>query len=221
MLASAVHFGHRTHKWDPRMKKYIYGEKDGVHVFNLEKTASMLEDAVNFLSKLVSEGKIVLFVSTKPQALSLIENTAKDCKMPYVISRWIPGFLTNFATISKRIKYLNDLKEQEEAGDFDKYTKKEASRLKKKIVKLEESLGGVQEITRKPDAVFLVDCVRDNIVVKECNKIGIPVVGIVDSNANPDEVTYPIPGNDDALKSITYVVGKVSESIQKSKKTKK
>lgn len=219
MLQNAVHFGHKTQKWDPRMRKYLYGEKDGIHIFNLEKTAQRLEEALSFLTKAVNEGKIVLFVSTKPQALTLIKNTANDCKMPYVISRWIPGFLTNFTTVGKRIKYLNDLESQEASGEFEKFTKKEASLLKKQIEKLKTSLGGVQHITRTPDVVVLVDAVRDNIVVKEANRVGIPVIAIVDSNANPDEVTYPIPGNDDAIKSITYLIGRIADVIQKVKKS--
>ena len=221
MIQNAVHFGHRTHKWDPRMRKYIHGEKDGTHLFNLEKTYKGLDEALKFVSKLVSEGKTILFVSTKPQALSVIKDTAKDCNMPYVITRWIPGFLTNYVTISKRIRYLNDLKEQEATGEFEKYTKKEALQLKKTIAKLETSLGGVQEITRVPDAVFLIDCVRDNIVVKEANKKKIPVVSIVDTNANPEEITYPIPGNDDAIKSIKYLIGKIADVIKQSKKSTK
>lgn len=221
MMANAVHFGHKTQKWDSRMRRYLYGEKNGVHVFNLEKTVEMLEKAVQFVSKTVSEGKNILFVSTKPQALALVEKTAKECGMPFVISRWIPGFLTNFSTISKRIKYLKDLKGQKEDGSFEKYTKKEASKLNKTIDKLEMSLGGVEDITRVPDAVFIIDVVRDNIVVKEANKLGIPVVAITDSNANPEEITYPIPGNDDATKSITYLTGKIADAIQSSKKSKK
>lgn len=220
-MANAVHFGHKTQKWDSRMRRYLYGEKNGVHVFNLEKTVEMLERAVQFVSKTVSEGKVILFVSTKPQALGLIERTAKECGMPFVISRWIPGFLTNFATISKRIKYLKDLKAQQEDGTFEKYTKKEASKLKKTIEKLEMSLGGVEDITRVPDAVYIIDVVRDNIVVKEAKKLGIPVVAITDSNANPEEIDYPIPGNDDATKSITYLTGKIADAIQSSKKSKK
>ena len=129
MVANAVHYGHRTHKWDPRMRKYLHGEKGGIHVFNLELTLKMLNDSLDFMKKSVSEGKTVLFVSTKPQAIKLVEETAKDCGMPYVVTRWIPGLITNFGTIKKRIKYLKDLKEQEATGEFDKYTKKEAERL--------------------------------------------------------------------------------------------
>jgi small subunit ribosomal protein S2 len=219
MVDNAVHFGHRTQKWDPRMKRYLYGEKNGIHIFNLEKTAEMLEKALNFIGKSVSEGKVVLFVSTKPQAIYLVENSAKECGMPYVVSRWIPGFITNFPTIKKRIDYLRSLKDQKASGEFEKYTKKEASKLSKTIEKLETSLGGAQNLTRKPDVVFIVDVVKDKIVVEEANRSSIPVVAIVDSNANPEFVDYPIPGNDDSVKSITYLVGKVVEVVKKSRKS--
>jgi len=203
------------------MRKYLHGEKGGIHVFNLELTLKMLNDSLDFMKKSVSEGKTVLFVSTKPQAIKLVEETAKDCGMPYVVTRWIPGLITNFGTIKKRIKYLKDLKEQEATGEFDKYTKKEASKLKKTIEKLETSLGGVQEMTRKPDVIFVVDVVKDKIVVEESNRAGIPVVAIVDSNSNPEGVDYPIPGNDDAVRSINYLVGKIAEAVKGSKKAKK
>jgi len=219
MLANAVHFGHRTQKWDPRMRKFIYGEKDGVHLFNLEETEKKLATAMEFVSKLVREGKTIMFVSTKPQALTIVEETAKDCGMPYVVSRWIPGFLTNFSTISKRIKYLLDLESQEETGEFEKYTKKEASKLKKVIAKLGLSLGGVKTVTKIPDAIFVLDAVRDNIVIREANRRGVPVVAIVDTNANPEEVTYPIPGNDDAIKSIKFFLAQLSTAIKSSKKS--
>ena len=218
MVDNSVHFGHKTQKWDPRMKKYLYGEKNGVHVFNLEMTAALLEKACAALSKTVSEGKVVLFVSTKPQAIALIEATAKECGMPFVVSRWIPGFLTNFPTVKKRIDYLKDLKEQEASGELEKYTKKEAGKLKKTIEKLEMSLGGVQNLTRRPDMVFVADVVKDKIVVKEANVCKIPVVAIVDSNSNPLPVDFPIPGNDDAVRSLKFFIGKVADAIKAARK---
>jgi small subunit ribosomal protein S2 len=169
---------------------------------------------------LVSEGKVILFVATKPQAIRLIEETSKECGMPYVVSRWIPGFLTNFSTIKARIKCLRDLKDQQETGAFEKYTKKEASGLKKTIEKLGTSLGGVESMTKLPDAVFLVDVVRDKIVAREAKRLGIPVIAIADSNANPELVDFIIPANDDAVKSLTYLVGKFAEVIGKTKKSK-
>lgn len=221
MFDSCVHIGHRTHKWNPRMKKFIHGEKNGIHIINLEKTAKYLEEALKFISKIASEGKTILFVSTKPQSVKLLENAAKECGMPYVVTKWIPGLLTNFPTIKTRIKYLADLKDRKVNGDFAKYTKKEVSKLNKVIVKLEESLGGVQNLTAKPDAVFVIDVVRDKIVVKEAKKLRIPVVGIVDTTSDPGGIDYLIPGNDDSLKSLTYFVGKIEEAIKKFRKSNK
>lgn len=221
MFQNAVHIGHRTHKWNPRMKRFIYGERNGVHIIDLEKTFELFEKAMQFLSKIVAEGKIILFVSTKPQSLKLLQETAQNCHMPYVINKWIPGLLTNYPTIKTRIKYLANLKEQEASGDFDKYTKKEASKLKKVIEKLSTSLGGVANMKSAPDAVFVVDVVRDAIVVKEAKKLGIPVVGIVDTNADPYSVDYPIPGNDDAIKSLSYLIGRVEETLLKPSKAAK
>ncbi|MFA6305287.1 MAG: 30S ribosomal protein S2 [Candidatus Gracilibacteria bacterium] len=220
MFENAVHVGHRTQKWNPRMKKYLYGEKDGIHVINLEKTAEGLERALAFLEKLASEGKSVLFVSTKPQSLKLIEDSAKACGMPYVVSRWIPGLLTNFATLKNRIKYFVNLKAERDNGEFDKYTKKEASKLKKTIDIMEMSLGGVQNLKSVPDAVFVIDTVRDKIAVKEACVVGIPIVAITDSNSDPTVIDYSIPGNDDALKSLTFLVGKVVSSLNKARKAK-
>lgn len=220
MFDCAVHIGHRTQKWNPRMKKFIHGERNGVHIINLELTQEYLDKALAFLSKAVSEGKNVLFVSTKPQSVKLIETVAKNCHMPYVVSKWIPGLITNFSTIKTRIKYLTDLKEQEASGELDKYTKKEASKMKKIKDKLQIALGGVQNLTAKPDVVFVVDCLRDKIVVKEARRMKIPVVGIVDTNADPTLVNYPIPGNDDAIKSLTYFIDRVEDVIKKSGKAK-
>jgi len=221
MFENAVHVGHRSQKWNPRMKKFIYGERNGIHVINLEKTVEYLERALEFLSKLSAEGRTLLFVSTKPQSVKLLEELAKDCHMPYVVSKWIPGLLTNFGTLKNRIKYLADLKEQEKTGELDKYTKKEVSKLKKTMEKLELSLGGVQNLKDKPDAVFVVDAVRDHIVVEEANRLKVPVIAIVDTNADPTSITYPIPGNDDAVKSLIYFFNKIKGAFQKSSKATK
>lgn len=218
MFENAVHVGHRTQKWNPRMKKYLYGEKDGVHIINLEKTAEGLERALAFLEKLASEGKNVLFVSTKPQSLKLIEESAKACGMPYVVSRWIPGLITNFSTLKNRIKYFVNLKAEMASGEFDKYTKKEAAKLKKIIDTLELSLGGVQNLRGVPDAIFVIDTVRDQIAVKEAKVVGIPLIAITDSNSDPTVIDYAIPGNDDALKSLTFLVGKVVASLNKARR---
>ena len=221
MFENAVHVGHRAQKWNPKMKKFIYGERNGIHIINLEKTAEYLDRALEFLSKLASEGRTLLFVSTKPQSVKLLEGLAKECRMPYVISKWIPGLLTNFGTLKNRIKYLADLKEQEKNGEFDKYTKKEASNLRKIMEKLELALGGVQTLMDKPDAVFVVDAVRDHIVVEEANRLRIPVVSIVDTNADPAVIDYPIPGNDDEVKSLIYFFNKIKGALTSSSKAKK
>jgi len=219
MFDNAVHIGHRKHKWNPKMKKFIYCEKDGVHVINLEKTAEYLENALKFLAKKTSEGKKIMFVSTKPQSINLLSGVAKECSMPYVVGKWIPGLLTNFSTLKVRIKYLADLKDQKETGEFSKYTKKEAVKLNKTIDKLGLALGGVQNMRYLPDVVFVVDLVRDAIVVKEAQKLGIPVVGIADTNADP-EIDFPIPGNDDAILSLTYLLGEVAKVVKEAGQSK-
>jgi small subunit ribosomal protein S2 len=220
MFKNAVHIGHRTQKWNPRIKKYLYGEMDGFHIINLEKTLQCLEKAIVFMSKLMSEGRTVLFVSTKPQSVKLVEETAKSLNMPYVVSKWIPGLITNFSTIKMRIDYLADLIEQEASGEFEKYTKKEVSKLKKEIDKLEMALGGVSRLDAIPDAVFVIDVVRDAIVVKEANKLGIPVVAFVDTNADPVVIKYPIPANDDALKSLKFLLNKIESGLKRSSSRK-
>ncbi len=214
MLANAVHFGHKTSKWNPKMTPYLYDKRNGVHVFDLNKTYTGLMAAIEFLQTAASQGKTILFVSTKQQAEGVIKEAANKCGMPYVTEKWIPGLLTNFKTIRGRVKYMQKLRDDREKGDFEKYTKKEAGNLGKQIEKLEKGLGGVEMLEKKPDVVFVLDVVRDNISVKEANKIGATVVAVCDSNADPSGVQYPIPGNDDALKSITYLVGMLSDAIQ-------
>jgi small subunit ribosomal protein S2 len=221
MLAAAVHFGHQTHKWNPKMKRYLYGVRDGIHIFDLQKTFEMQQKALTFLQTTVEEGKIILFVSTKQQAASLVESVAKKCNMPYVTYKWIGGLLTNFSTVKDRIRYFLDLTEKKETGEFEKYTKKEASILKKDLEKLETAFGGLKNMTKKPDVIFVIDCVRDNIAIKEAKKLKIPVVGITDSNADPDEIDYPIPGNDDAIKSLKYFLSKVEDAILNVKSKRK
>lgn len=200
------------------MKRYIYGSKNGIHIFNLEKTQEYLNKTMEFLGATSAGGKKVLLVSTKPQAARLILETAEATQMPYVVHKWIGGLLTNFSTIKQRIKYLKSLKDQEKTGELEKYTKKEASELKKTIIKLENTLGGVKDLERLPDVVFVADVVRDRIVVEEANKLKIPVVAIVDSNGDPDGIAYPIPGNDDAIKSLTYLINKVKSAIIEAKR---
>lgn len=221
MLECAVHFGHRTHKWNPRMKKYIYGERKGIHIFNLERTYDCLRGALEFVKKSVLEGKIVLFVGTKPQSLKIIQESSEKCQMPFVTEKWIGGLLTNFATVKKRIDYLRRLKAQDISGEFDKYTKKEVSEFRKQITKLEAALGGLEGVNSLPDIVFVTDAVRDNIAVKEANRLKVPVIAVCDSNADPAKIAYVLPGNDDAISSIKFFVDQVTDAILEAKKGKK
>ncbi len=218
MFDNAVHVGHRTQKWNPLMKKYIYGERNGLHVINLESTHKLLEEALTFMKRLVSEGKTILFVSTKPQTVVILKELADKLNMPYVSSKWISGLLTNHSTLKTRIKYFTDIKSKSASGELEKYTKKEVAKMKKQIEKMDLGLGGVEFMKGLPDAVFIVDALRDDIVVKEANKLNIPVIGLVDTNVNPSLVNYPIPANDDALKSLSFLFGIIEKELMKSKK---
>ena len=209
MMAAACHFGHRVEKWNPKMRSYLHGKREGIHIFDLVKTAEMLDRACAFLNEAVKSGKTVLLVCTKLHATKILESAARQTHMPYVTKKWMGGLLTNYDTIRKRILYLKELKDDEAAGGFDKYTKKEVVKLRKIIAKLQNALGGVQDMLKKPDIVFVADAVRDKNAVAEAKTLGIPVVGIVDSNANPANIDYPIPGNDDAIKSLTYFLDRI------------
>lgn len=213
MMDAAMHFGHQTQRWNPKMKPFLYGSKNGIHIFDLEKTANYLDLASEFLKQTVSSGRTVMLASTKPQAARLVMEAAKESGMPYVVHKWMPGLLTNFSTIKKRIKYFNDLLSQEKSGELEKYTKKEIARIKKELVKLQDAFGGVREMDRLPAVVFVADVVRDRIIVKEANKMKITVVAIADSNADPDGVDYVIPANDDALSSLNYVIDIVKAAL--------
>ncbi|MBI5755218.1 30S ribosomal protein S2 [Candidatus Peregrinibacteria bacterium] len=215
----AVHIGHISEKWNPKMRSFIYGKKFNVHIFDLEKTAVFLERACQFLEKSSKEGRVILLVSTKPQCDVMVKEAAKECDMPYVTGKWISGLLTNFETIQRRIRYLIDLEKQEATGEFDKYTKKERLNLKKTMEKLENALGGVKCLKKLPDVVVVFDTVRDAIAVAEADRLHIPLLGIVDTNADPEKITYPIPANDDSVKSLRYLVNTISSAIQKGKKS--
>jgi small subunit ribosomal protein S2 len=218
MLANAVHFGHKRQKWNPKMKKFIYGKLKDIHVINLVKTEKLLEEALIFIKKIVSEGKTILLVGTKDQAVNVIKKMGDSTKMPYINHKWIGGFLTNYSTIRTRIRYLKKLKEQKETGEFEKYTKKEASDFGKEIEKLENSLGGVENMTAIPDALFIIDVNKEKIALAEANKLKIPIVGICDTNSDPSKVTYPIPANDDSIKSLTFLANKIEDAILSAKK---
>lgn len=221
MLANAVHFGHRSSKWNPKMAPYLFTKKNGVHIFDLNKTYQGLEDAKDFLKMAASQGKRIMFVSTKQQARDIIRENAEKCGVAYVNSRWIPGLLTNFKTIRARVKHLEKLREMKESGELEKYTKKEIVDFEKEIKKLEAALGGVEKLENKPDVVFVLDVVRDQIAVKEAKIIGATVVAVVDSNADPDNIDYPIPGNDDAVKSVAFITSSLTSAIEAGQKSKK
>ncbi|MEJ5377442.1 MAG: 30S ribosomal protein S2 [bacterium] len=202
LLEAGVHFGHQTRRWNPKMKPYIFADKNGIYIIDLQKTVRMFKRAYQFVKDTVAEGKNVLFVGTKRQAQESIEEEAKRCAMPYVNHRWLGGMLTNFQTIRKGIERLKDLEAMAEDGRLQGYTKKEIMHLQKEKAKLLKNLGGIKEMRELPGAVFIVDSRREYIAVKEARKLGIPVVAIVDTNCDPDEVDYVIPGNDDAIRAI-------------------
>lgn len=206
LLAAACHFGHKKEKWNPRIAPYVYGVRKGIHIFDLEQTEKHLKDLCETLKKMQKEGKSILFVSTKQQSTAFIELVGRELNQPTVTKKWIPGLLTNWNTIKKRIKYYLDLKSAFQSGEVDKYTKKEQTSLRKKLAKLETALSGVSTMTGVPDALFVIDGVLDHVAVLEARKLGLPVYGICDSNADPDEFTQFIPANDDAVKSIGIVL---------------
>ena len=213
MLEAGVHFGHQARFWNPRMAPYIFGERSKIHIINLEKTLPLYTDAMNFIGKLVGNKGTVLFVGTKRSARDTIRSEAARCKMPYVNHRWLGGMLTNFKTVRQSIKRLKDLEAMDEDGTFDKISKKEALMLTREKDKLDRSLGGIKEMNRLPDAMFIVDVGHEKIAVAEAKKLGIPVVGIVDSNNSPDNVDYVIPGNDDSIRAIQIYVQGVADAV--------
>jgi len=218
MAKNAAHFGHPTQKWNPKMKPYLFGSRYGIHIFDLHKTAAGLMRALDFLEEAVRQNKTVLFVGTKQQCRKVLQDIKDASGMPIVTDKWIPGLLTNYKTIKKRIDYFKQLKEDDAKGGFEKYTKKEQLKLRKKIQDLSTSLSGVEGMADLPDVVFVTDIVRDHIPVKEARRMKIPVVAIVDSNADPDLVSYVIPANDDAIKSLAYIMGLVKEAVARKKK---
>lgn len=217
LLEAGAHFGHQTSRWHPRMKRYIFTKRNGIHIIDLEQTAVMLETACNFVRDLVAEGESVLFVGTKKQAQEAIELEANRCGMYYVKQRWIGGVLTNFATIQSRIDYLVRLEDQKARGEFSRLPKKEALKLDEQIVRLNRLMGGFKEMTRLPGALFIVDPTKENIALAEAKRVNIPVVALVDTNCNPDTIDYSIPSNDDAVRSIKLICNKIAEAVIEGK----
>jgi small subunit ribosomal protein S2 len=217
LLEAGAHFGHQTSRWNPRMKSYIFTKRNGIHIIDLEKTARMMTRACDFIRSTVAEGGTILFVGTKKQAQNTIEEETKRCGMYYVNQHWIGGMLTNFATIQARIDYLVRLEDQKSKGEFDRLPKKEAQKLEEEIERLNRTMGGFKEMTRVPSVLFIIDPTKEDMALAEAKRIGIPVVAVVDTNANPDVIDYPVPGNDDAIRAIKLVCGKIADAVIEGK----
>ena len=213
LLETGVHFGHRTKRWNPKMRPFIYTERNGIHIIDLQQTITALDRAYEAVRDTVSEGGIVLFVGTKRQAQDSIAEQAQRCGMPYVNQRWLGGTLTNWRTIRQRIDYLLNLEEQKERGDFERLPKKEALQLEREIVKLNQRLGGIKGLERLPDMLFITDVRREATAVKEANKLNIPIVAMVDTNCDPDPIDYIIPANDDAIRAIKLITTKIADAV--------
>lgn len=219
LLEAGSHFGHQVRRWNPKMAPYIYAQNDGVHVFDLAKTKAFLEEACETVKKTASEGGIILFVATKRQAKDLVTEAAQSTGMPYVSTRWLGGMLTNFDQIKRSVKKLADLKKSRDSGEFDEYTKHERLLLDREIGSLDRMLGGVSSLNKLPDIIFVLDTHEEATAVREANKVGVPVVGVVDTNGDPQIVDYPIPANDDAVKSITLIVNAITEAVKEGQGT--
>jgi small subunit ribosomal protein S2 len=213
LLEAGVHFGHQTKRWNPKMKEYIFGERNGIYIIDLQKTLKMFKEASKFVQDLAADGRIILFVGTKRQAQDAIAEEAQRCSMFYVNQRWLGGLLTNWVTVQKSVKRLKELDEMATDGRYDLLPKKEVIKLERERKHLQANLAGIKNMTRLPDAIFVVDSNKEQIAVRESRKLGIPVVAVVDTNCDPSEVDYVIPGNDDALRAIRLFTSKISESI--------
>ncbi len=218
MLKAGVHFGHRSSRWHPKMKQFIFGVRGGVHIFDLEKTTEKLQEAVTFVEKLVAKGGTVLFVGTKSQTQDIVAKYAQACNMPYVNVRWLGGTLTNFGQLQKLVKHYLDLKDKRDKGELRKYTKLEQLHFDREIAELEEQIGGISTMTRMPDAIFVLDARHDKTTVREAITMKLPVIALVDSNVNPVGIRYVIPGNDDAVGSIELIARLISEAVNDGKK---
>ena len=217
LLEAGVHFGHQTRRWNPKMAPYIYQERNGIHIIDLQKTVGMVDDAYNVISDIVSQGGTVLFVGTKKQAQDAVKTEAERCGMYYVNERWLGGMLTNFKTIESRIARLKAIEKMAEDGTFDVLPKKEVIALKKEWDKLEKNLGGIKDMKRIPDAIFIVDPKKERICVQEAQSLGITLIGIADTNCDPDELDYVIPGNDDAIRAVKLIVSKMADAVIEAK----
>ena len=217
LLEAGVHFGHQTRRWNPKMKRFIFGERNGIYIIDLTQTLQRVDVSYSFLRDLVARGGSVLFIGTKKQSQDPIARAALQCGMPYINERWLGGMLTNFTTIAGRVKKMQEYERMRAAGDFEAMPKKEALILTRELEKLQRNLGGIRDMARLPEAVFIIDIKKEHIAVSEANKMGIPIVAVVDTNCDPDVVQYPIPGNDDAIRSGTLMCHVIAEAVQEGK----
>ena len=217
LLEAGVHFGHQTKRWDPKMAEYIYQDRNGIHIIDLQKTSKKIDEAYAFVKEVSEEGKEVLFIGTKKQAQECVKEAAEKSGMFYVDQRWLGGMLTNFKTIRTRVERLKKLEAMEEDGTFEVLPKKEVSKLRNEMEKLQKNLGGIKEMTRLPGAIFVVDPKNERIAVLEAKKLGIPVIGLVDTNCSPEDVDYPIPGNDDAIRAVKLITDVMANAVIEGK----
>jgi small subunit ribosomal protein S2 len=217
LLEAGVHFGHQTRRWNPKMKRYIFAERNGIYIIDLQKTVRMIDDAYNFIREAVSGGGTVLFVGTKKQSHDTIKEEAERCGMYYVNERWLGGMLTNFKTIRSRVAYLKRLEKMEEDGTFEVLPKKEVLALRKEAERLRKYLGGIRDMNKLPSVLYVVDPRKEQIAVAEARRLGIPIVGIVDTNCDPDEIDLVIPGNDDAIRAVRLITGKMADAVIEGK----
>ncbi len=213
LLEAGVHFGHQTRKWNPKMSKYIFNSRNDIHIINLEDTVVLIDKAYDYIKEMASQGKTILFVGTKKQAQKAIEDEAKRCGMYYINSRWLGGTLTNFKTIRSRVERLNKLNNMEKVGEFNLLPKKEVIKLKAERDKLEKNLGGIKEMTKLPDVLFIVDTKKEHIAVQEAKSLNIPVVALIDTNCDPEPIDYVIPGNDDAIRAVSLIAGAMANAV--------
>jgi small subunit ribosomal protein S2 len=213
LLEAGVHFGHQTRRWNPKMAPYIYTERNGIYIIDLQKSVGMVDDAYKAVADIAAEGGTVLFVGTKKQAQDAIKSEAERCGMYFVNERWLGGMLTNFKTIQSRVQRLKDIERMSEDGTFDVLPKKEVIELRKEWAKLEKNLGGIKEMKKIPDAIFIVDPKKERICVQEAHTLGIPLIGICDTNCDPEELDYVIPGNDDAIRAVKLIVSKMADAV--------
>ncbi|MDO5713457.1 MAG: 30S ribosomal protein S2 [Tissierellia bacterium] len=217
LLEAGVHFGHQTRRWNPKMSRYIFTERNGIYIIDLQKTVKKIDQAYDVVREIASEGGEILFVGTKKQAQDAIEKEAKKCGMHYINQRWLGGTLTNYKTIRKRINRLHELKKMEEDGTFDVLPKKEVIGLRHEEERLEKFLGGIKDMNRMPDAIYIVDPKKETIAVKEAQILGIPIIAIIDTNCDPDEIDYPIPGNDDAIRAVKLITETIANAVLEGK----